>query len=185
MKRLFALSLMLFLLVGCKEASSNMDQALAMRQQLLKNSCTFCASITADYEDIIYSFKLNCKADPAGDIQFAVVMPEEISGITGIVGAKGGKLTFDDKELAFPLLADGLISPVSAPWLFIRSARSGYIKSSGTADNETRITINDNYASEALQVDIYLDQSGIPTHADLYWQGRRILSMDITDFVYV
>jgi len=35
-----------------------------------------------------------------------------ISGITGSLSQNGGKLTFDDKALAFDVMADGLVSPV-------------------------------------------------------------------------
>ena len=186
MKRLLAMCLLLISLCGCKTSQSQMDQALMLRQNLLKSQgCSFSATISADYQDALYTFVLRCESDWDAQIKFSVLQPEPISGITGTVSAKGGKLTFDDKVLAFPLLADGLLSPVSAPWIFLQSLRSGYIKSCGNDGDGMIITINDTYASESICIDIYTDSNSLPKHVDIFWQGRRILSMDITDFVYV
>ncbi len=186
MKRLLALFLFFMMLCGCNSSQSQMDQALALRQQLLKSQgCRFIADIFADYQDKLYSFTLNCESDETGILKFTVIQPESISGITGTVSKQGGNLTFDDKVLAFPLLIDGLLSPVSAPWIFLQAMRSGYIKSCGSDTDGLRITINDTYSGEALNVDVYTNAVGTIKHSDVYWQGRRILSIDIRDFVYV
>ena len=151
MKRLLAMCLLLISLCGCKISQSQMDQALILRQQLLKSQgCSFTATISADYQDKLYTFALKCEGNRDGQIKFSVLQPEAIAGITGTVGAQGGKLAFDDKVLAFPLLADGLLSPVSSPWIFLQSLRSGYIKSSGDDGDGIIITINDSYASESI-----------------------------------
>jgi hypothetical protein len=72
---------------------------------------------------------MDCEADSQGSVSFRVVSPESISGITGSVDRDQGKLTFDDKALAFDLLADGQLSPVSAPWVMIHTLRGGYLSS--------------------------------------------------------
>ena len=186
MKRLLAFCLLCVLLFGCSNAQSQMDRALQLRQQLLSaNGCSFTATISADYEDILYTFTLNCRADKQGGITFEVVSPEEIAGITGVISAQGGSLTFDDKMLAFPLVADGLISPVSMPWLVLRAAREGFIKSCGDNKEGICIVINDTYEQDAISVDLFTDGSDNPIHADIVWKGRRIGSIEITDFCYV
>lgn len=186
MKKLLAICLLCVLLLGCNNAKSQMERALLLRQQLLgANGCSFTATVSADYEDILYTFALNCHADKQGKITFTVLSPEEIAGITGVIGSQGGKLTFDDKMLSFPLLADGLMSPVCMPWLVLRAAREGFIKSCGDEADGICISINDTYAQEAINVDLFTDSNDKPIHADIMLNGRRIGSIEITDFCYV
>ena len=160
-----------------------MDRVLALRSKLLQAAgCSFTAVITADYGKQISQFTLDCKADPKGNVAFTVAQPETISGITGLVSGEGGKLTFDDQVLAFELLADGQLSPVSAPWIFVKTLRGGYITSVGMDGDNLRSAIDDSYADDALQLDIWHGDGDLPIRADILWDSRRILSMEIKNF---
>lgn len=141
--------------------------------------------VTADFGENTYTFCLVCEADKQGNVKFTVAEPESISGISGSIDGSGGKLTFDAAALAFSLLADGEVSPVSAPWLFLKTLRSGYMTAAGKEADMTRITIDDSYEADALQLDIWLDTSDVPVQAEVIWQGRRVLSMQIRNFVIV
>lgn len=163
-----------------------MDKGLALRESLLASAgCSFEMDITADFGDSTYTFCLQCEADKQGNVKFSVLTPESINGISGVIDGTGGKLVFDDTALAFSLLADGEVSPVSAPWLFLKSIRSGYMKAAGTEGEYTRITVDDSYESDALQLDVWLDVSNVPVQAEVIWQGRRVLSMCLRNFVIV
>ena len=95
---------MLFL-CGCGNEKGNMETALQLRNQLLQcERCTFQADITADYGEQLHRFVADCHADSDGNIYFTVMEPETIAGITGEIHASGGRLTFDDTALGFPLL---------------------------------------------------------------------------------
>ena len=158
---------------------------MQLRENMLQKSCSFVAQITADYGDKSYAFSAGCTADAEGNLSFVVLSPESIGGITGKITAQNGYLTFDDSVLAFPLLADGELSPVSAPWLMIRTLRSGYLKSAGMDGENLLLTIYDSYEEDALQLDIWLDNDNRPIHADFLWQGRRVLSITVNDFTFV
>lgn len=174
----------MILLCGCD--NRELDKILSVREQLQqKDGCTFLAAITADYGDEIYSFLMNCQTDQQGNLSFAVEKPETIAGITGTISDTGGKLTFDDNALAFELLADGQISPVSAPWILIRTLRSGYIRSCGQTENGIVAIIDDSYEEEALQLEIWLDEDNLPVCGEILWAGRRILSIEIDAFTYL
>lgn len=186
MKRFLAILLITVLLAGCAGGNSQMDRALAMRDKLLKSQgCTFDAVITADYGDKVYTFSMHCQADAMGDMTFTVTDPETISGITGTVSREGGKLTFDDTAVAFPMLADGQVIPVSAPWLLVHTLRSGYLTACGRDGEDLRLTIDDSYADEALQLDIWIDPQDLPVRGEILWQGRRVLSLEVRNFAYV
>ena len=169
------------LCVGC-DSDLGMDAALALRQQLQKGGCEFVVRITADYGDLLHVFDMKCTVDQEGKLLFTVINPKSIEGITGVIDGDGGQLTFDDSVLAFKLLADGLLTPVSAPWVFIRTLKAGYIHASTKTDNGTKLIIHDTYEEDSLQLDIWLDTEDTPVAAEILWQGRRILSMTITNF---
>ena len=108
--------------------------------------------------------------------------PETIAGITGTVSAEGGKLTFDEESLAFELLADGQVTPVSAPWLLLKTLRGGYVTGCGMDGDYLRVSIDDSYEEDALHLDIWLDSASVPQRAEIVWQEKRILSLELEKF---
>ena len=185
MKRLCLVVLMCLLLCSCDAGDDCIQRGLQFRENLLSRSCSFAAQVTADYGDKSYTFRIGCTAQTNGDVSFIVIAPESIAGIEGNIKADSGFLTFTDAVLAFPLLADGEVSPVSGPWLMIKSLRSGYLSKAGMDGDMLLLTLNDSYEEEALQVDVWLDDENLPIQADILWQGRRVLSIEIEDFAFV
>ena len=173
------------LLAGCAGARDTMDRAMALRSALLAKGAEFDAAVTADYGDKTYSFGMHCRMEAQGKVTFSVTAPETIAGITGTVSASGGKLTFDGNALAFTLLADGQVSPVSGPWLLMKTLRSGYLTSCGVEDGCLRIAIDDSYEDDALHLDVWLDESDCPKRGEILWKGRRILTVEIENFVFL
>ena len=155
---------------------------MGLRAQLLGHSCSFDAEITADYGDKLHTFSVSCEGDSQGNLGFTIRAPESISGITGSVSKENGKLTFADTALAFPLLADGQVTPVSAPWLLLKTLQSGYLTSAGMEEDLLRLTINDSYEENALQLDIWLNDGNQPILADILYDGRRILALSVKNF---
>ena len=176
--------LIIMLLNGCSGSADPLDPALSLRNRLLKcESFSFVADICADYGDVLQSFSILCQCDNKGSVTFTVQKPETIAGINGTMDGSGGKLTFDDQVLMFSPLADGQISPVSAPWVLVKSLLGGYIRSGGDTADGYRICIDDSYAEDALKLDIWLNEQYEPSRAEILWQGRRILSLDIYNFI--
>ena len=179
MRRAAALILAVLLLSGCG-TQDDLDRVISLRERLLNcESCSFTAKITADYADELYTFSMQCAVDNQGEVVFTVLQPDSISGITGKIGAEGGKLTFDGQVLAFPLLADGQLSPISVPWLLMRTLRGGYLSACGKDGELLKVQINDSYEENALQLDIWLDQENTPIAADILYEGRRMLSVQV------
>lgn len=156
---------------------------MALRSKLLQASkVKFEAEVTADYGDKTYTFTLDCQTDPQGNVTFAVTSPETISGITGTIADGSGKLTFDETALHFELLADDQLSPVSAPWILMKTLRGGYLTSAGMEGEQLRLTIDDSYEEDALQLDIWLDQQDIPERAEVLYDRKNILSLTVKKF---
>lgn len=183
MKKCSVWVLLLFLLAGCSGPPNEMELGMELRSKLLQASaCAFETVITADYGDEIHTFKMDCKTDAAGNMTFSILEPDSISGITGELSGDGGKLTFDDTALHFELMADGQLSPISAPWIMMRTLRSGYMASACLEDGCVRLSIDDSYEENRLSLDIWLNPSNLPEQADILYDGRRILSVHVANF---
>ena len=186
MRNLFILlvSFLLAVLSGCSHGNDATAQAMDLRAKLLSaDGYSFDTEITADFGDKVYTFAMNCQADNGGNVTFTVTFPQTIAGISGEIDSNGGKLTFDDVALTFDLLANGRFSPVSAPWVLMKTLRSGYLTSAGMDGDCLQMTIHDSYEEDALRLDIWLGKDDLPRTADVLHEGRRILSLDIKDFV--
>ncbi len=180
--KILAVILAMLLLGGCKGAEAELDRAMALRAKLLASSVSFDAEITADYGSELHTFSLYCEGDSQGNLGFRVTAPETIADITGRIDGGEGKLTFRDTVLAFPLLAEDQLSPVSSPWIFYRTLRSGYLTAAGMEEEFLRLTIDDSYEDDALTLDIWLDETDTPVRAEILYDGRRILTLTIENF---
>ena len=182
MKKLSVLLIVLLFLGGCSGKQEELERAMTLRAKLLASECSFDAKITADYGDKLYVFAMTCQGDSRGNLAFTVTEPESIAGIKGILSQDGGKLTFDDTALAFPLMADEQLTPVSAPWIFLKTLRGGYLTSANTEEELLHLTIDDSYEEDALQLDIWLNGENHPVQADILYDGRRILTVQVSNF---
>ncbi len=183
--KILAVLLILLALSGCGSKDEELNRAMALRAKLLPAGCTFETEITADYGDEIHTFSVHCEGDNQGNLGFRVTAPETIADITGRIQGGEGKLTYRDTVLAFPLLAEEQLSPVSAPWIFYTTLRSGYLTAAGMEDDLLRLTIDDSYEEDALTVDIWLDETDSPIRAEILYDGRRILTLVIKNFQIV
>ena len=183
MKKTVSILLILVLLTGCSRKNKELEQGIQLRTQLLAaNLCSFDVDITADYGDKLHTFSMNCQADEKGTVHFTVTTPESISGIRGSVDGEKGSIQFDDIALYFPLLADNQVTPVCAPWLLIKTLRSGDITSAGAEKPLARLSIDDRYDDDALHLDIWLDETGSPVQAEILYRERKILSLGVKNF---
>lgn len=171
------------MLTGCSKEDPLIKQATALRQSILaSNGCSFRAEITVDYGEEIYEFQMDCIVDSSGQLQFTVREPETIAGITGYISQEQADITFDDKILAFPILADDQLTPVSAPWVFVQTLRGGYLSGCSKDDSGICLYIDDSYEEHPLQLEIQMSSDWIPQSVEIIWNNRRVLSMIISDF---
>lgn len=183
MNRIVAIFLSLVLLTGCTGKRDELDRAMKLRANLLGClGCSFDVTVTADYGDAYYTFAMNCQTDGHGDLKFTVLQPESIAGITGEISSGEGKLTFDDVALQFPLLADDQVTPVSGPWVLMKTLLGGYLTAANEEEDLLHLTIHDSYEEDALQMEIWLNGNDMPVHAEILYNGRRIVTMVVENF---
>lgn len=173
----------LVMLTGCSGKNKALERGLSLRTRLLQGeSCTFSLEITADNGEQICTFCMDCQADSKGNVSFTVTAPESIAGIGGSLSSEGGKLTFGDTVLDLGTLAQGRITPISAPWLLIKTLRGGCITAAGEEGGLLRLSVDDSYADDSLQLEIWCDDADLPVKAEVVWEDRRILSLVIQNF---
>ena len=63
--------------------------------------------------------------------------------------------------------------------------KSGYIVACGSAGNGIHIRIEDTYDGERIQMDVYTDEQSNPVRADIIWNDKRCLSIDVSAFSIV
>lgn len=175
--------LAIFLLTGCNSPQQEVTQALELRRSVLEaQGCSFDATITAEYDDVFYTFQMSCRFDQTGMLSFTVTDPETIAGISGTISRECSALSFDDKILAFPLLANGELTPVSAPWIFLSALKGGYLRGYSESEAGFSLYIDDSFEEDPLHLEIELDEETMPVSAQIIWQDRRILSLQIKNF---
>ena len=183
MKRYVVWIVSLFILAGCDHSSKELDAGMQLRSSILQSSgCTFTTEITADYGDRICQFTVINQMNDDGNLSFTLENPTTIAGISGRMTGEGGQIIFDEQALYFPLMADELLSPISAPWIMIKALRSGYLTSACIENGETRLSVDDTYGDDDLRLDIWLNNENNPTHVDILHDGRRILTMNVRKF---
>ena len=183
MKRIVAAVTALMLLAGCTGKRDELDRAMKLRATLLGClGCSFDVVVTADYGDEVYEFAMTCQTGGRGDVDFTVTKPESIAGISGSISSGEGKLTFDDTALQFSLMADGQVTPVSGPWIFMKTLLGGYLTAANEEGERLHLTINDSYEENALQMEIWLNGENLPVCGEIYYEGRRIVTMNVENF---
>ncbi len=183
MKRFLGIILIFLMLCGCSHENNAMDVAVNLRNTLFKSdTCTFDAQVTADFGEMFYTFKMHCKTD-GQNLLFEVVEPETISGVSGSVAQEGGKITFDDQALLFDTIADGRITPVSVPWLLMKTLTGGYIRGAGKISDGFLIQLDDSYDEDPLKINLQLNMQEVPVFAEIFWQGKRVASIKVENFV--
>jgi len=175
--------MLLLCLSGCADTSSELERGMALRSRLLKaEQVSFTADIAADYGDAIQLFSMECVSDAKGNLTFTVTAPEPIAGITGCISNGEGTLTFEETALHFELLTDDQLNPASSPWILMKTLRSGYLTSAGMEGELLRLTIDDSYEEDALQLDIWLGDGDLPQRAEICYDGRTILTLTVKAF---
>ena len=184
MRRILSLCLLLVLLTGCKGEESLLSQAITFRGQLITaGGCSFRAKITADYGQEVQQFTLVCDGDGEGKVSFCVTEPDTIAEITGQMEGEEGTVTYDGLQLAFPLLVNDRLSPVSAPALAVSCWMKEFILSAGRSEELYRVTYEKKIKEKDLLIDTYFEKD-IPISAELCYNGYRVIHMEILDFAF-
>ena len=186
MKFCIVIILSIVFLTGCASADENLDRAMNLRTTVSKaDQVQFQCTVTADYYDEVCSFVIDCAYDEYDQIHFEVVEPNTISGISGVIDGKEGQFTFDDQILAFKPMDGGCLSPIFAPWFLLDAIEGGFIHSVSEHKEGYCVTYRDSFQDETLMIEVFLTKDDVPIKCEIYLGERRILLLEIRNFVFV
>lgn len=180
MKKLLLPLILVLFFTGCGQG--NTPRGMSLRQRMNdSNGCAFTAEVRAYIGKEEYVFSMDCECGNSDAVTFTVTAPESLSGITGELSSGSGSLTFDGQALAFPMLAQGTMSPISSVWVLLHALRGGYLTDEGTEG----LTIDETYQGVPLRLSVTLDNEDMPTFTEIFQDGERILSLALTNFRFL
>ncbi len=157
------------------------QQALAFRQDVMQNVCSFEAELSADFGDTVCQFALSCVHTPGSGTEMIITAPETLAGLTASASEEGAKLVFEGTEAAFGTLAGLGLSPMTAPELLAQGWENGYIQYTGLEDGLLHVTYLCGYDEDEYRADTWF-QDGAPVRAELSCDGQMAVQIDVTDF---
>lgn len=157
------------------------QQALAFRQDVMQNTCSFEAEISADFGDAVCQFALSCVHTPGNGTQMSITAPETLAGLSANASGEGVRLVFDGAEAAFGTLEGLGLSPMTAPELLAQGWENGYIQYTGLEEGLLHVTYLCGYDEEEYRADTWF-QDGAPVRAELSCNGCMAVQIDVTDF---
>ena len=180
MKKLLLPLILVLFFTGCGQG--NTPRGMSLRQRMNdSNGCSFTAEVRAYIGKEEYVFSMDCECGNSDTVTFTVTAPESLSGITGDLSSGSGSLTFDGQALAFPMLAQGTMSPISSVWVLLHALRGGYL----TDEGKEGLTIDETYQGVPLRLSVTLDNEDMPTFTEIFQDGERILSLALTNFRFL
>lgn len=180
MKKLLLPLILVLFFTGCGQG--NTPRGMSLRQRMNdSNGCAFTAEVRAYIGKEEYVFSMDCECGNSDTVTFTVTAPESLSGITGELSSGSGSLTFDGQALAFPMLAQGTMSPISSVWVLLHALRGGYL----TDEGKEGLTIDETYQGVPLRLSVTLDHEDMPTFTEIFQDGERILSLALTNFRFL
>ena len=129
-----------------------MRRFLPLLRLLAASDIRFEAEVGADYIDSFERFTLECSFDGTGRMTFVAEEPEDIAGLSGSCIGTEGAVEFDDTVLAFPLMADGRLSPLAGPWVLVKALKEGAITAVSREGELLHLTVDDSYADGAAML---------------------------------
>ena len=186
MKRCLIIIVSFFVLLGCSKENAQIEKIVELRDRIQSSKeCRFEAAVTLDYGDSVYSFRAICATDEENNMSIDILEPASISGVRAQITGSSGKLTFDEEVLAFEMIANDQITPICVPWLLIEALRGGYINACGSGDHGVFARIDDSFNKTEFSIEVWLDSENVPCEAEMLWEGKRIVSIQIDNFTFV
>lgn len=185
--------ILLFLVVASCGTLGNTDNdqlALKIRgEYLAAQMCQGTMSVTADYGQRVYNYKMTFQWEPRGDLILTVTEPENLAGITARVSQGKSMLEYDGVRLETGSLAQNVASPIDGFPLLLTDIREGYIAECGAEmlgqQQALRICCRDpnQMPGQGIEGVIWFDWE---THAmlrgELRSDGNTIVSFDLDTF---
>ena len=66
----------------------------------------------------------------------------------------------------------------------MKALRSGYMNGCTAENDGFWIYVNDSYQEDALRLNVFV-KNNLPVNGEIFWQGRRVMSVVVENFTYL
>lgn len=192
MGRLRALPLMmsLLLLTACGGSGggerTGEDLALEIQREFAAmTACSGQVRLEADYETRVFTCLLDAAYDRVTGGQLTLLEPELVKGVTARISAEGTSLTYGDLSLETGALTDDGLSPMEAVPRLYQAVSQGFIAGAQLSDGVLSVTYREGTQDPGtgLETVVTFDaESHAPLTGELYWDGARVVTAQISGF---
>jgi len=190
LKKVLSFLLVALLFTGCKGENQELERMMAFRASLLSAmGCNFQAVITADYQEELYQFTLDCSCDEQGTLRFTVLEPETISGIRAVLDDTNWHLEYENTVLNAMPVSSEKISPAECLPFLMASLRDGWVLEENTEswnDHSCyRVTVDRSGEEEKILSTLWISQEDMtPLRGEISVGGEIILTAEFTSFSF-
>lgn len=192
-KTLFCVLMMIGLLTACGgEGRTKSADELATDVRTEYRAASHCrgtAAVTVDYGDRVYDFTLQFNWSREGETTLTVLSPEELAGLTAVIGAGESRLEFQGASLGTGDLTGEGFTPLEFLPTVLNWLNDGYMAeyAAETLDGQEclRILFRDPECGpqEGLEGTLWLAVDGFALlRAELSYDGALVLHSDFTSF---
>ena len=176
--------MLLCLLCACRGKETDSVQApMEYRRALLEaGGCSFSLAGTAEAEDRVYEFAMDCSCDAAGTARVTIRQPESLAGIQAEVEGETGKLRYETVCVTFGIPEDPRLAPISAASTLVRAWAGGYIASAGMDGETLCVCYELGTEPDLLQVYTWYDSAGQPVRGELSLEGRVLCQLELSGY---
>ena len=182
------MTLLLLLTSGCGQANDSEDKSEELRKQLSQiAACEIECSMTADYGQAGYDFKLSFSYDSDGESILTVIEPENISGLQIALNGETLELLFSQTRLETGTLTSNGLTPVTAIPMMLSAWKNGYVYSIGNEEVDEVgclfLSIKTMDGDEDLSYNLWVgEESFIPRKAEIIYQGNTVIGCQFSRF---
>ena len=172
--------LILTTLSSCSKSPSPEEELQEIQDEFLSvDSISVIASITADYGQRVYNFRLNYESDGENGL-ITVLEPESIAGAAVEIVDSASTLTFQGARVyTGEILPDGL-SPVDSLPAMVSACRQGLATQVFREDWENTACLCAVFIiSEDVELRVWFDEAArLPLHSEFSFQGYTVITCD-------
>lgn len=189
-RRLWLFPLMMSLLLaacgGGEGKTSGEDLALQIQKEFSSmTACSARVSLEADYGQRVFDCALDVTYDQVTGGTLTLVEPDIAKGVTAHISPEGTSLSYQGFSLETgDVTGDGL-SPVEALPRLYQAVSRDFVAGASVTDGVLSVTYRDGEQAPGVGLEAVVTfdvESHAPLTGELFWDGSRVISVQVADF---
>lgn len=160
-------------------AAGEISRYLAESEKIVVTS-----SVTADYGDRVFDFKLTCTKSPE-KTELEIKAPESLAGMKAVCTDGGYALSFDGVQVTTGALTRDGLSPAEALPALLEQWQTGYVSGAVSETyNGTDTVALDTHITDTVTQRTWFDTSTLlPLHSEISQDGKAVIFCDFENII--